>query len=99
MHTKIFILVSMLITLSACTSKEVVAPVPNPDASGVSQTVNPVSTDVPTQVSETPPKDVHGAEVTGKAQDMPEGTKEAEHTSDPKEAQTVGDIAPNPESK
>jgi hypothetical protein len=79
MKTKIFILIALITTLSACTKKEVDVPTPIPDTVQSGQ-VTPIVPESPTPVVETPPPNVRGADVTGKAQDMPEATKEGEHS-------------------
>lgn len=89
MKTKIFILITVIASLSACTNKEVVAPTPALSSSGTNVVNQSGSSETPVSITEIPPQEVHGAEVTGKAQDMPEGTKEGEHISDPQEAKTV----------
>jgi PBP1b-binding outer membrane lipoprotein LpoB len=99
MKTKIFFLLSLTMLLAACSKVEVIAPTPT-----VKEPTNQV---VPTQSGDTltiaapenvevTPKNVQGADVSGKAQDMPEWNKEWEHTSDPLQAPAAGEIAPNP---
>ena len=51
----------------------------------------------PTPMIESSPRDVRGAEVTGKAQDMPVGTDDGTtHTPEPTSALTEGSSAPSP---
>ena len=98
MKTKTLIFLAIATFLWACSKTEVVAPIPPVEQPKNQQVVitgseNPPE---PVPISEVAPKDVHGADVSGKAQDMPEWSKEWEHTSDPIQAPAVGTVAPNP---
>lgn len=79
MNTKISILVILAVFLSACSKTEVVAPTPTPVVEVPDNPIEPTNTvtgDILPPSVDIPPPNVQGAEVAGKAQDMPEGTKE-----------------------
>lgn len=92
MKTKISLLFLIMAMLTACSKSEVVAPPKTeitPPPQGETSASGQETPSVPTGVVEVTPPNVQGAEVAGKAQDMPEGTKEGEHTSNPLEAPTA----------
>ena len=73
MKTKILLFVTSVMIITACTKTEVVpsTPTPTPNNEPLTTLSGELLPQTPVNV-EVPPKDVHGADVAGKAQDVPE---------------------------
>lgn len=101
MTIKIWLFISLALILTSCGKTEVTSVVPSEIPSETTETVVPK---VPSGVMAEPfrentPRDVHGADVTGKAQDVPVGTSDGiDHTSEPTSASSDGSPAPSPSS-
>jgi hypothetical protein len=99
MKTNIFLFLTLSVLLSACSKGEVIAPPPTvevPTNQVETTQTGDTLTIAPAVNVEVTPKNAQWADVAGKAQDVPQGSTEWEHTSDPLQAPAVGETAPSP---